>query len=122
MEIHHKIEKLFNTIDEMNAEKFVAFLTDDAIFKFGNFPPAEGKEAVHEAVSNFFKSIKSLKHRYINMWVHHDTILYRGEVTYTRHDASKITLPYFNVFGMDGDLIKDYQIYIDINPLYSPSE
>ena len=55
------------------------------------------------------------------MWVLPDTIFYKGEVTYTRHDGSTITLPYFNVFGMDGELIKDYQIYMDINPLYNPA-
>jgi hypothetical protein len=122
MEIRDKIENLFNTIDEMDAELFAEFLTEDGVFKFGNFPAAEGRKAIIEAVDNFFKSIKALKHKYINMWVLPDTIFYRGEVIYTRHDGSTIILPYFNVFGMDGELIKDYQIYMDINPLYNPPQ
>jgi ketosteroid isomerase-like protein len=122
MEIRDKIEALFNTIDEMDAVRFAEYLTEDGVFKFGNFPPAEGREAIIGAVDNFFKSIKALKHKYLNMWVHPDTVIYRGEVTYTRHDGSQITLPYLNVFGMDGEKIKDYQIYIDINPLYNPPQ
>jgi hypothetical protein len=121
MEIRDKIENLFNTIDEMDAKRFAEFLTEDGVFKFGNFPAAVGREAIITAVDNFFKSIKALKHKYINMWILPDTIFYRGEVTYTRHDGSTITLPYFNVFGIDGELIEDYQIYMDINPLYNPA-
>jgi hypothetical protein len=119
MELKNKIHELFKTIDQMNPDKFVSFLTDDAGFRFGNAPAVVGKEAIKKAVAGFFSSIKSISHKNLNLWVNQDTIVYQGEVTYTRHDGSQLTLPFVNIFGMKGDKIKDYLIYIDINPLYS---
>jgi len=119
MELKDKIHELFKTIDQMDSDKFITFLTDDARFYFGNAPPVVGKEAIKKAVSGFFSSIKSIAHKNLNLWVNQDSITYQGEVTYTRHDGSLLTLPFVNIFGMKGDKIKDYLIYIDINPLYS---
>ena len=42
-----------------------------------------------------------------------------GEVTYTRHDGSQITLPFCNIFEIDGDKIEVYRIYIDMAPLFA---
>jgi hypothetical protein len=42
-----------------------------------------------------------------------------GEVTYTRHDESEITLPFVNVFEFEGELISHYKIYADSEPLYA---
>lgn len=120
MEIKEKITDLFKSIDEMNADRFVTFLADDAQFRFGNAPAAKGKPAIREAVAGFFSTIKAISHKNINLWVHPDSVIYEGEVTYTRYDGSKLTLPFVNVFGMAGSLIRNYFIYIDINPLYAP--
>jgi limonene-1,2-epoxide hydrolase len=42
-----------------------------------------------------------------------------GEVTYTRHDGSKITLPFVNIFEVSAGLITLYRVYIDIAPLFA---
>ena len=121
LEIKQKIHELFRSIDEMNSDKFAAFLTDDAQFRFGNAPAVHGKSAVREAVAGFFGTIKGISHKNIGLWVHPETVVYEGEVTYTRHDGSMLTVPFINKFGMVGDKIKDYFIYIDITPLYAAS-
>lgn len=121
MDIKEKIHELFRTIDEMDSDKFITFLTDDAQFRFGNAPAVQGKSAARDAVAGFFGTIRSIRHNNVNLWVNQDSVLYEGEVTYTRHDGSTLTIPFFNKFGMVGDKIKDYFIYIDITPLYSPA-
>jgi hypothetical protein len=120
MEIKEKIEELFNCIDTMDADKFVTYLTGDAIFRFGNAPVVSGKKAIRDAVFEFFKSIKSIGHRCINLWEIKPHVVYEGIVKYTRHDGNIVELNFVNVFKMNGDLIKDYFIYIDITPLYAP--
>ena len=105
----------------MDQDKFITFLTDDAQFRFGNAPAVQGKSAARDAVAGFFGTIRSIRHNNVNLWVNQDSVLYEGEVTYTRHDGSTLTIPFFNKFGMVGDKIKDYFIYIDITPLYSPA-
>ncbi len=116
-----KIESLFNDIDKMDSDKFASYLDDDVSFRFGNAPVVTGKKAVRDAVDGFFKSIKKISHKKLRMWLHNDSILYQGTVTYTRHDNSEVTLPYLNLFFLNGEKIKEYLIYIDINPLFAPS-
>jgi len=117
--MQNKINGLFQTIDAMDVDKFATFLTEDAQFKFGNNPEVVGKEAVKKAVSEFFSSINGLSHKVINTWSHPDTVICQGEVTYTRNDDSKVTIPFVNIFGMKEDLVKDYLIYIDVSPLFA---
>ena len=45
-------------------------------------------------------------------------VICEGETTYTRHDGTQITLPFANVFELEGELISTYKIYADIGPLY----
>ena len=120
MDTPTRIRQLFQSIDAMDTDKFLTFLTDDAQFRFGNAPPAVGKKAVGQAVGGFFGTIKGISHRLINTWTEAGSFVCQGEATYTRHDGSQVTLPFVNVFGMNGDRIKDYLIYIDITPLYTP--
>mgnify|MGYP001574580600 FL=1 len=112
------IEGLFASIDAMDTGKFLGFLADDASFRFGNADPAVGKETIKKAVSDFFGIINGLSHNIINIWEVDDTIICQGEVTYTKKDGSKITLPFVNIFKMKDNLIKDYLVYIDIGPLF----
>jgi hypothetical protein len=116
------IQQLFRSIDAMDTNTFITFLADDSQFKFGNAPPAVGKEAVYQAVDGFFKSIKGIRHTILKTWDRPDAVACQGEVTYTRLDDSEITLPFVNVFGMKGNLIKDYLVYIDVAPLFGPSK
>lgn len=112
------INNLFKTIDEMDTDKFLTFLTDDASFKFGNADAALGKEAIKGAVNGFFGLINGLSHKIINTWEIDDTIICQGEVTYTKKDNSKIILPFVNIFKMKDKLVKEYSVYIDIGPLF----
>ena len=113
------LENLFACIDRKDAEGFAAFLTPDGTFRFGSGPVAEGRDAVRAAVDGFFATVAGLSHRLHNTVLDGDTLIMEGEVTYTRHDGSEITLPFANVFEMAGDLIRQYKVYADVGPLYA---
>ena len=111
------IRQLFEKIDAMDADGLASFLADDARFRFGNAPEVRGKKNIRDAVAGFFASIEGLRHGILNTWVHPDTVICQGEVTYTRTDGSQITIPFLNLFGMEGDRIGRYLIYADISSL-----
>lgn len=115
------VEPLFQAIDAMDAEKFVSFLADDGAFRFGNGPAAEGREAIRQAVAQFFGSVHALRHRLLGVWSLPDVVFCEGEVTYTRKDRSEVTLPFFNVFKMQDGKVREYSIYADVTPLYVTS-
>jgi len=113
------LAKLFAAIDRKDADAFVECLTDDASFRFGSAPAVAGRDGIREAVAAFFATIAGLSHRLNEPIAHGDTLVCEGAVTYIRHDGSEITLPFANVFEMDGGLIRNYKIYADIGPLYA---
>ena len=112
-------EKLFASIDRMDVESFLAFITPNGTFRFGSAPPAQGHAAIGEAVGGFFESIAGLQHDVQRIVSDDGVSVIEGEATYTRHDGSRISLPFVNVFELEGTLISDYRIYIDIAPLFN---
>jgi ketosteroid isomerase-like protein len=111
------IEKLFASIDAMDADAFVSFVTDDAIFQYGSNLVLDGKPAIREGVAAFFSMYKALGHTLEGSWTHPDTVFVQGQVHYTQHDGSKVSVPFLNCFKMKGEKIREYLIYIDPTPL-----
>ena len=115
------INGLFQSIDNSNTDAFLTFLSDDVTFRFGNAEPVKGKENVGNTVQGFFDSIKTLSHDLHEVWEHPDAVVCHGTVTYTRHDSTTLTVPFANVFGINGNLVRDYRIFVDVSQLYNPA-
>ncbi|HUO96327.1 MAG TPA: nuclear transport factor 2 family protein [Steroidobacteraceae bacterium] len=111
--------RLFATIDARDADAFARFITEDGEFRFANAAPLVGRAAIREGVAGFFAAIGGCRHRLLRTWTGHGTAACEGEVTYTRRDGSTLTVPFANVFELDGGRIRSYRIYIDNTPLFS---
>jgi len=110
-------QHLFSSIDALDAKRFAEHLTADAQFRFGNAPTMVGTQAIVAAASGFFASITACRHHLIRTWSGSNSAGCEGEVTYTRHNGSHVTVPFANVFELRGTLICAYRIYIDNSPL-----
>jgi ketosteroid isomerase-like protein len=113
------IEGLFRAIDNKDADAMAAYLAEDASFRFGNGPPVHGREAIREAVDQFFSAVAALRHRLHDIWNQPQALICSGEVTYTRHDASELSVPFANILKLDGGLIREYVIYVDASELFA---
>lgn len=114
-----KIEFIFKAIDRKDASGFVSFLSEDASFKFANAPAVIGRQNIQDAVTAFFSSIKGLCHKISKVWEQGEFIICEGEVTYIRHDATELTIPFADILKVKGGLISDYRIYMDPCALYN---
>lgn len=113
------VRRVFDSVDGKDTKGFLSFFDKDAQFRFGSAPAVTGKEAIGEAVDDFFTSIKGLRHEILETWSDAGTVICQGQATYTRIDDSKVTLPFVTIWRMRGERIKEYLIYVDIQPLYS---
>jgi hypothetical protein len=116
------IKQLFQTIDNRDTPAFLTFLSSEATFRFGNWPAVTGKAAVGEVVGGFFQSIKALQHTIERTWELPDSVICHGIVTYTRHDDSTLTVPFVDIFELNGDLVQNYLIFLDASALYSQTK
>jgi ketosteroid isomerase-like protein len=112
------VRELLDAVDSRDASRFAAHLAPNAVFRFGNAPPVEGREAVRQAVGQFFDSIDGLRHDVIGTWSDGEMVFCQGEVTYTRRDGSTVgPLPFCNVLRTLGGKVKDYLVYVDASSL-----
>jgi ketosteroid isomerase-like protein len=115
----HWWESLFEAIDAKDTKTFLEFIAEDGVFRFANAPAAQGHQAIGGGVEGFFGTIKASKHHISRTWDDAHSRVCQGEVTYTRLDNKTVTVPFVNVFLMRGDKISEYQIYIDLAPLFA---
>jgi ketosteroid isomerase-like protein len=113
------VRDLFERIDARDTEGFLAFLAEDASFRFGNQPPVQGKPAIRAAVSQFFDALAGLRHAVSEVWVHQDAAICHGTVTYTRRSGSEFTVPFADIFRLKSGMVHEYLVFIDISELHS---
>ena len=106
-------KELYGAIDSKDASKFASFLTENSAFTLGNSPSAKGKKNIEETIAEFFKSIKGIDHNITDTKSCDDTFLTRGTVKYTRHDDTQLEVPFCNVMKLDGEKIREFQIYVN---------
>jgi hypothetical protein len=109
------VASVFADIDAFEPDKFVAHLSPDARFRFGNADPVTGREAV----AGFFATIDGLTHHIKNVWEIGDTVIVQIDVEYLRQDGKTVITPNADILPFDGDLVRDWQIYIDVAPVYA---
>jgi ketosteroid isomerase-like protein len=113
------VAAIFADIDALDPEKFIAHLTPDVTFRFGNADPVTGREAVREAVAGFFSTVDGIKHHILTSYDDGDTSIVKIDVEYLRKDGKSVTVPNADILVFDGDLVRDWQIYIDIAPVFA---
>lgn len=113
------LNDLFGAIDGMDTDRFCEFITEDARFRFGNADVVEGRENIRDMLVSFFSAIGGLSHTVSDVVEQGDSLVCRGEVTYTRKDSSELTVPFANFYRLRGELATEYQIYVDASRLFA---
>ncbi len=111
--------EVFEDVDRMDATAFASYLAEDCVLRFANTDEVVGRDAIEGAIAGFFSTIKGLSHHIVEQWDVNDTTIVQLEVTYTRMDDRRVTLPAVTIYRRGGDLIDEYRIYIDLAPIYA---
>ena len=86
---------------------------------FGNADPMVGRDAITEGIAQFFMLIDGLSHEIVECWAVERHVICDLMVTYHRKDGRSVTVPAVTIWGMDGDLVRDYRVYIDQTPVFA---
>jgi hypothetical protein len=114
------LKPIFADIDSMNPDAFVTHLTEDVTFRFGNNDAVHGREEVKQAVAGFYTMIGGMTHHFLQSYDSGDTTVAKVDVEYKRLDGKVVVTPNADILVFDGDLVKDWQIYIDLAPVFAP--
>ena len=107
------VTDLFRAVDSMDSDGFVGFMTEDVFFRNGSAEPLRGRDAVRDDIGSLYARIKRIHHVLSDTWVQGNVVVVHGTVTYTRPDDSTLTVPFADIWKMNGELIQEYMIFID---------
>jgi ketosteroid isomerase-like protein len=116
------------SVDRKDAAGFAAAFTPDAWLRFGNAPAIVGRDAIRDAIAQFFTAMVSLRHEAKGAFIDGDTLILEAVVTYLRHDGNEVSVPAVTIFHLAGAAAGDgarpvadqCRIYVDLTPLFSP--
>lgn len=110
-------QRVFQTIDAMDAPGFAAYFTPGGSFRMANIPAFVGRKAIEEFVAGFFAALAGLSHNITGLWEGPETLISEGVVSYKTKGGETIDIGYFGVMEFEGDLMRDYRAYLDPAPL-----
>jgi ketosteroid isomerase-like protein len=114
------IRELFAATDAKDVAANAAYLTEDIELRFGNNEPVIGKVDYEAMSTQFYASLKSLRHEIHSLWtVDDDVVITEMTVHYERLDGQRLSLPCANIFRLRDGLVADYRIFMDVNPVFA---
>jgi hypothetical protein len=113
------VTDLYAAVDRHDSRVLADGMTKDGIFRFANMPDVVGRENIFNFLEGFYKGIKGIRHSNLQSWFLDDRWFATGNVTYTRHDDSQLSVPFAVVLVMEGELIKEYLIFVDNHELFA---
>lgn len=113
------VHEVFAIVDAMDADRFAELFTEDGSLYFSNNPVVTGKVEIRSTIAYVFTTFKDIDHTIEMSWQEGDYTICRMSITYKKMDDTHVTLPCVTIFKQRDQLIDEYQIYMDISPVYA---
>lgn len=112
--------RLFDDIDTMEADAFARHLSEDVVMRFGNTPPLHDRAAARETWASFCGLVDGVRHEVRNTWQVGGSTIAETDVTYTRTDGRRVTVPVVTIYEVGADdLIAAYRVFLDLAPVFA---
>lgn len=111
-------KNMYKAVDAKDAAAIAEMMTEDGSFKFANQEAVVGRSNIQTFLEGFFNSIKSISHSNLEAWFIDANYFITGTVTYNRMNDTHLQVPFSVNLKMEGNLIKNYNIYVDASTLY----
>lgn len=113
------IENRFRAVDAKDMAAFLAMLTDDHVFVFGDREPVIGKAGAQEQVAAFWSSITALHHNIQRIHRADNWIVVESVVDYERLDGRVVHVPCCDVFRTAHAKIAETHAYLDQSAVWA---
>jgi SnoaL-like domain len=111
--------QLFSDIDSLEPERFTQHLAEDVTMRFGNAEEVHGRDAVHDVWAGFCEGVDGVSHSGLRRWESDEGTVAEADVTYTKKDGGKVTVPVVTIYREGDGGIDDYRVFIDLTPLFA---
>jgi ketosteroid isomerase-like protein len=113
------IRSLIGLFEAMDVESAMTYFTEDALYRFGNHPPAVGKAAIASLIeASQLHRIARTSFEINEIWEIDDAVICQLETTHLCDCSKAVTLPCAIVFRIEDDLVREMRVYMDASPLH----
>ncbi|MBE7209610.1 MAG: nuclear transport factor 2 family protein [Gluconacetobacter diazotrophicus] len=114
------IAEYFADVDRLDPASMLRWYAEDCSFRFGGNPTLRGKSAIAAALAGFYGTIAGMRHEMTGCWIDRDAHsgVWEAEVTFTRPDGSRVTIPAISSLRLRDGLIHDFRFVMDPAPLH----
>ncbi|MFK0113009.1 nuclear transport factor 2 family protein [Streptomyces sp. NPDC091217] len=116
------IDSFYADADAQLVERVVDRFAPDGEMVFGNNPPAIGRAAIREVLTNLGVALAGMRHEWRNRWQADDqgTLLLEALVHYTTRGGTELPLPCVTVIARAvSGLVTSLRIHIDATLLFT---
>jgi len=114
------VRTLLKMFESFDVEGFLAHLTDDAVYRFGNYPAAVGSEAIRQTIkSSHMDQITGISFDILATYEQGDAVVAELAVNYHLTNGSTTTLPCLDIFRFTGDKVRAMLVFMDASPLFA---
>ena len=96
----------YDDVDNGRIDELTARNTEDLVVQMGGMPPVHGRQAAMDGERQFLQTIRSHRHRFVNVFVDGDTTILEAVVTYTRLDGDEVDVPCTTILHRRGELVE----------------
>jgi ketosteroid isomerase-like protein len=107
----------FAMVDGRDLDEFLTWYADDANFRFANQPRATGKQAIREALEQFYALITEMRHERTGLWADADSGAFEAIAHFQTKSGRSLALPAVSTLRVRNGLIHDFRFVMDAAPI-----
>ena len=105
-------------VDRMDPAEYITHFAEDGQVVFGNQPPAVGHANIQQALTEFYKTLRVMRHTVERIWVEPGATISQATVHYERQsDGKAFDLPATTIIDEPGERVRKMQFFMDLSPL-----
>lgn len=116
------IRAMFAATDRGDLDAVTAYFHDDVVVVLSNREPIHGAREYVALYGEVAGMLAGLRHEIHDIWTANqdgNVWVVRMTVHYTRQDGGIVSLPCCNVLRFADDRISDYQVFMDMTPVFA---
>lgn len=114
------VQGLLRMFESFDVPGFLECLTEDAVYRFGNYPAATGKEAIEATIkASHMDQITGIRFDVKSSYEQADAVVVEMDVNYSMVNGKTITLPCLDIFRFEGEKVKAMLVFMDASPLFA---
>lgn len=116
------VREFFAAADSLDIERFSSVLPADVIWRFANFPVANGIAEVRAQYAMVVDVAAKMHHNIVGIWRDRDCITVETRVRYTDRHGREFSYPGCDIIFVEGETIKEVRIFVDNHEMFIPPQ